>query len=329
MKIQGIEYSKTEPSKQSLWLNNDELSYYKDQKWRVIGRTTEGFENLVERKQDVILDSADIEKQGQLLVLSDSSRVSSFNKEWEYIGGKINSETGKYTINNGKELSFDEAVERYKIDEFIKQWNMYMCNRADVGKYNESTGLFELNGITDIKYREAWQIVTNYESSVYSDKGGQLFPGVRTNIPYSGSTGDFFLYVLQYYSSNIQVVGIINPVRGTSLPGGGVIGAFCYNLERVISGAFRAYYTSFAPFPQSSGLKEIKILITRVNDGVIDLNNKSLLSLESFRYMVDHATKSARIRVHAKVYDKLTDETNEEWHKVWTDGLAKNITFYT
>ena len=55
------------------------------------------------------------------------------------------------------------------------------------------------------------------------------------------------------------------------------------------------------------------------------------LDLESFQYMVDNATNTGAITVivHPAVYNKLTDETNTEWHKVLTDATARKISFAT
>ncbi len=69
-----------------------------------------------------------------------------------------------------------------------------------------------------------------------------------------------------------------------------------------------------------------------------DFRHCPKLSLDSVAYMVQYAkthpdggspTDPVEITVHPKVYAKLTDETNTEWHQVLIDAAAKNITFAT
>ncbi|MDE6345371.1 MAG: hypothetical protein K2L55_01710, partial [Muribaculaceae bacterium] len=66
---------------------------------------------------------------------------------------------------------------------FIDQWNAACSNRfvnssyyKSYGRYNEATGFFVLNGITDISYAEAVRIYMAYVS-------GRTTTGYRTNIP--------------------------------------------------------------------------------------------------------------------------------------------------
>lgn len=62
------------------------------------------------------------------------------------------------------------------------------------------------------------------------------------------------------------------------------------------------------------------------------LSDSPLLSLPTAQRIVSKTSASGAaitITVHPDVYAKLTDETNEEWHKVLTDAADKNINFAT
>lgn len=54
-----------------------------------------------------------------------------------------------------------------------------------------------------------------------------------------------------------------------------------------------------------------------------------LLDLESFRYMIDNAenTTALTIRVHKTVFNRLSSESNAEWHQVMLDASERNISF--
>lgn len=78
-----------------------------------------------------------------------------------------------------------------------------------------------------------------------------------------------------------------------------------------------------------------------VKEGIsLQLGSCPLLSLESFRYMIDNS-ESCSLIVHPNTYAKLTgDTTNEaaaaltpeelaQWQQVLTDAVAKNISFAT
>ena len=54
-----------------------------------------------------------------------------------------------------------------------------------------------------------------------------------------------------------------------------------------------------------------------------------LLDLESFRYMIDNAanTTALTIRVHKITFNRLSSESNAEWHQVMLDASERNISF--
>lgn len=62
----------------------------------------------------------------------------------------------------------------------------------------------------------------------------------------------------------------------------------------------------------------------------LNLRSCSKINKATAAYMVENAKDSENprtIAVHPDVFAKLTDEANTEWHKVFTDAQAKNISF--
>ena len=209
--------------------------------------------------------------------------------------------------------------EEIKKDLFIDQWNT-AC--GTFGQYNEETGFFELNGLTDITYDEALEILG---ADVYHGEYCNQFyytKKIRTNIPPtssgSGSTLDGTFYgchqiEVAYANGSLSVNCFVN----------------CNNLKSVI-GAIKSLGNGIhKTFVSCPSLQEVKAPI--INNGTYDLSSSPLLQIDSFQYMVGHKTASGSVNiiVHPDVYAKLMDESNTEWHKVMTDALEKNISFVT
>lgn len=223
-----------------------------------------------------------------------------------------------------------------KLDLFIDLWNDVCKNTGrQFGQYNAQTGLFELNGITDITYNEAVKIYNAYANGAdFNQRYASI--ATRTIIPISitwvsGSCARMFRG-----NSVIEVVNLpvncgpevsamfygctnLREIYGLSVQNAqisGIIGA-CPNLERVELKGVRGSF-SLADSP--------KILLT------------------SLKFIVDNsgtppAGTTITITVHANTYAKLTgDETNEaytsltdaekaQWTALATLATSKNISF--
>lgn len=113
-----------------------------------------------------------------------------------------------------------------------------------------------------------------------------------------------------------------------TLRGFGAMFHRCDRLEEVegvlnISGAPKAWSTFF----DCGSLREVRV--KGLNQD-IDLHYSPNLSLASIRYMVDNAAdtgEAVALTVHQEVFDKLTDESNAEWHAVLEAATGKQITF--
>lgn len=212
---------------------------------------------------------------------------------------------------------------------FRDMWNE-ACG-AD-GKYNEETGFYELNGLTDITYEEAiriYQCFTRSSRTPYDS----LYDGLkdtRSFIPLwfaqAPTTWKFCyrncskmticklckdtnisIYAADYmFFSDVKLKEIVTELN-------------CFNTVN---------FTCHNIFFNCLALESVKIKALSVN---IDLYYPSRLTLESLSYLVDNAVivNAIKVKVHPDVYAKLTDETNTEWYTVNTAAQAKQISFAT
>lgn len=129
------------------------------------------------------------------------------------------------TINDFKEVSDSEKTALEKLRDgwrrppqsFINIWNE-AC--GPYGRYNEETGYFELNGLTDITYEEAVEIFNG--PTISSTSCSHLFKGakIRTNLPprTGGVDGITLNYKGQLFSAQLIVSGVpANPMEVLNL----------------------------------------------------------------------------------------------------------------
>lgn len=223
----------------------------------------------------------------------------------------------------------DAAIEAASRKWFIEATAMY-----GVG-YDAATGLFSLNGLTDITYPQM--------QVIWSEKGpnGPLgrFQHVdlkgRTNLPTHGSSYYSGCGYMFYRCLNIEIISIPGGVN-SSYENEGYIRMFrdCVKLRKIIGGFITISNTTISLTEMFSNCPkleyvEIRMLVRRD----LDFADSPLLSLEMWQYLLKWAntdtSKQATITVHPEVYAKLSDESNAEWHKVMTDATALNIIFAT
>lgn len=257
-----------------------------------------------------------------------------FDDMWASING-TRLANGNYRMGaDGKELTYAEALVRYERNGFICRWNKVCEYFTDTykpkvhGCYNESTGYFELNGITDIGYEEAVRIYLAY----VSDNVPKL---CRTNIPlgrrYYGEpsanpngfsntiieimAGSFSASDLQIYNSH--TIREINKVYATD----------AINRLYVESmGLEIIYFTA-----QNKNAKQWRLF---------NIKNASKFRLDGMEEILKWVRDST-VTVHKDVYAKLTgDTTNEaaaalteeelaQWMAITEAAAAKNISFAT
>ncbi len=257
-----------------------------------------------------------------------------FDDMWASINGTKLANRNYRMGATGKELTYAEALVRYERNGFICRWNKVCEYFTDSykpkvhGCYNESTGYFELNGITDIGYEEAVRIYLAYVSDNVPKLG-------RTNIPvgrrYSGEpsanpngftntlieimAGSFSVSDLQIYNSH--TIREINKVYATD--------------------AINRLYV------ESMGLEIIYFTAQNANAkqwGRFSIKNASKFRLDGMEEILKWVRDST-VTVHPDVYAKLTgDTTNEaaaalteeelaQWMAITEAAAAKNISFAT
>ena len=220
-------------------------------------------------------------------------------------------------------------TEEAKLRIFIDLWNA-ACGQH--GRYNEETGYFELNGLTDITYEQAIAI---YQAGrpTNSAETTTIYRAlnIRTNLPWlkpipSGCEESFFA------NSTIEVARVA-PI--TNITGVYCLYA-CPKLHTVI-GDIR-YKLSDGP-TQCYRLVNVTARMDK-SGGVLRYSESPRLSIESVRYSVDNS-QPCTIMVHADTYAKLTGDTTNpaaaaltpqelaQWMEVLTDAVDKNITFAT
>ena len=203
--------------------------------------------------------------------------------------------------------------------------------------FNESTGYFELNGLTDISYNEMKAIyaLTIGAVPISSSRGFQFANlAVRTPLLLMGTSS--FATSLQYwfYSSGVEIVKTQNQYCTHANFAGAFRG--CVKLRRVdgvvsssiILGTAAALASTFL---QCYSLEHIYIGKLAGN---VSFSDSSLLDLESIVYAVNNSanTTAITITLHATAYARCQADTTEYTYNGQTyTGIiayaaAKNIT---
>lgn len=218
-----------------------------------------------------------------------------------------------------------------KKDLFIDLWNK-ACIFPDetIGKYNEETQMFELNGITDIGYEEAVRIYTATASMISGGTQSQNkinlplnirthFPVVQTGNNQSNCQGMFnddgSCYEVLYFKNKVQGIFLLS---NTS--------EFLRRIPKVkkILGILSAQFTgSISDFYTAPELEEVKL--HRISKDHL-FSGAPKLSAESVRYMVQNAanTSTVTFTYHTDVYSKII-KGEGEWAGILDLAISKNI----
>ena len=246
------------------------------------------------------------------------------------------------TIEDFKEVSDAEKTALEKLRDgwtrppqsFIDRWNRRVAISTCLGSrngYNESTGYFELNTLTDLTYKDALAIFeTDYvrpsERNVLIYGGGN---NCRTNFCETKGFGIFPIFDRSYQSNRSIEVAVVY----------GVVSIECFenNVKlhtiraRSMDASSSVGSKVFASLPNRVDLN-LGIFEYRANL-VADLNLKGspLISLKSVKGLIQgrSATNQIAITVHPDVYAKLTDRDDSEWYALLDLASEKNITFVT
>ena len=200
--------------------------------------------------------------------------------------------------------------------------------------YNEQTGFYELNGLTDITEEEMKVIYVQTNHMDYIENMNDVFSGLnfRTNLGFKHvrrvNNRTFNLKNAFRENVNLEVLRL-----GDSTNDNWVMKCsdmqdfvtYCSNLKKIIGYIECSVAVSFLRTPL---LEEIRFKNMVRNFGIKD---SPLISLESLQYLITNAanTSPITVTVHADVYAKIQDETNADWHALIASAQEKNITFAT
>lgn len=249
--------------------------------------------------------------------------------------GSVSAETLKAYAQDGTqgELSDSDDIhisadgkltitEQAKRAVFIDLWNKAAYR---FGKYNETTGYFELNGLTDITYEEALETYVTYNGEARANYD-HLAPQpiwvrhhIRTLLPINtwidviscerlASYSD--IEVIRFYESRGDRVAVkcgnMNMVPG------------CSKLRSLLCGSGLQILSPYS-FNGCSALETAEIAPGNYN---LSFAESPLLSAYSLQFMVSKANNTSPITItlHPDAFARLTDEILEQ-------AAAKNITF--
>lgn len=270
----------------------------------LIAPIKESIDNAITEKQDKLSVTADFDLTENLLSLTDIGKRRLFDDMWASIyGTKL--ANGNYRMGaDGKELTYNEALVRYERNGFIKKWNAACSNRIlnspyykSYGQYNEATGFFELNGITDIDYTEAVRIYMAYVS-------GRTTMGYRTNIPVGmANYQDMPEYIRMFTNTEVEIIRGYFYASNAEVLNTGTLREI--NALRIIS------ETNNDILIQSPSLE--KIYFSAQNKQHVSFRRFNIRAASKYRLdgiaeIVDWV-KNSTVLVHPDVYAKLTGDT--------------------
>lgn len=203
--------------------------------------------------------------------------------------------------------------------------------------YNEQTGFYELNGLTDITEEQMRAIyVKTNEMDKYSDLTSS-YPGakIRTNLGFYENTYRFQKSISifdAFRGSQFEVLKLGSNSLNYRTPVSNVNSAFtaCRKLTKIIGVLDFSNITSDVNYTFGSCEKLNSVFIKNLKIS-IPFSDSPLLSLESLQYLITNAanTSAITVTVHADVYAKIQDESQADWHALITSAQEKQITFAT
>lgn len=233
------------------------------------------------------------------------------------------------------------VTERAKRAVFIDQWNT-ACGIW--GRYNEETGYFELNGLTDITYEQALSIMAAGPLiDSLSPFAGGLFSKIRTNLPSVRASGFGYVHRLitlytYIFSANFEVVNL-NPAtqeEDLCVSNDHSITDYTFVSRKYIGALNLKLYNKSLNLTTQCGKynKAFDGLVIKElhTDAKIRASWASVTreyDAEFLTKMVGYATNTTPITIQVEqwAYDRLTDPDNAEWNSILTAAAEKNITF--
>lgn len=240
---------------------------------------------------------------------------------------------------------------------FIDLWNNACIDpltKRAVGRYNESTGYFELNGLTDITYQQAMDIYRftsgAFPGNVTEDCNNTYgYAKFRTNLPSNGVKHVLEIYDMFYHNEILEVVRLPQYYSDGVHLHKNTRGAFCgcYKLKEILNVMLAPQCISSSKTWVDTFYKCVLLETVRIKNlyGNISFAHSPLISSDSISYLVENRTAAhtdvITVTVHADTFAKLTGDTTNpavaaltpaelaQWQQILTAATAKNISFTT
>lgn len=230
------------------------------------------------------------------------------------------------------------VIRSFDIQDLTTVLNTQQGNRALYvaagAVYNEKTGFYELNGLTDITEEQMKVIYVQTNHMDYIENMNDVFSTLnfRTNLGFKQvrrvNNRTFNLKNAFRENKNLEVLKLGNSTNDTWVMKCSDMQDFvtyCSNLKKIIGYIECPAAVNFLYTPL---LEEIRFKNIVRNFGIKD---SPLISLESLQYLITNAanTSPITVTVHADVYAKIQDEGQVDWHALIETAAAKQITFAT
>lgn len=229
-------------------------------------------------------------------------------------------------------------AEAYEIQDLTTVINTSQGNRALYvaagAVYNEQTGFYELNGLTDITEEQMRNIYVKTIPSISLNDKTACFTNlnIRTNIPFIEQSG-YKSEDMQAAFSGCTTLNVAFLARSNiNFYGSRYSYAFrsCTSLKTIFGNiTFPSGQVGVVDmFKACNSLVTVNIRNLNIS---ISFSDSPLISLESLQYLITNAanTSPITVTVHADVYAKIQDETQTEWHALIASAQEKQITFAT
>lgn len=233
----------------------------------------------------------------------------------------------------------EDAREDVGFEAFVVLWNIF-C--GSYGRYNRTTGFFELNGITDITYEEARKIFRCMQMPPSPRRLDDT--GLRTNLWVGNTLSE---YDMNPNLSRLFRCATLERIRVST---DGAYGCLPATIDRMFARSMpeltevlgvidchRLTDQTIAPAYADQSFPKCHTLKLKCIDKNVQVAGFSALSSQSLKYWIENATNTEviTITVHEDVYAKLNGtydwgDNNSEgilWAAVLQKAMYQRITF--
>lgn len=219
---------------------------------------------------------------------------------------------------------------------------------AEGAKYNEATGYYELNGLTDITevqmaeiYNESMRVPKNspYLAGCHAQSRARtIFKPTLTAIISSQASNGFECFTACPNLERVDVSISLTPGLDRNINRLTYTFAWCSKLKTIYGAIGIKDASPNNAFAGCSMLEEVYLYF--FVGGNLSFANSPRINYTSLRYLIDYAANTAAVTVtvHATTYGYLTGTTApteqvggtaEQWAQLMADATARKISFAT